>query len=172
MTQEIWKPVVGYEGIYEVSSGGRVRNSKGKILTPHLYGHGYLRIDLFKSSKKKSVAVHRLVAEAFVAKPKGAEVVNHLDECKTNNCVENLEWTTQKKNVNYGSANMKLSESLRRFYKKNPTPKRKQVRCVETQTMYPSISHASKDTGISLQNISSCAHKKRPTAGGYRWEFV
>lgn len=91
--KEIWKPVVGYEG-YEVSSFGRVRN-KHKILTPYLTEKGYLRCHI----RGKWHRIHRLVAEAFVQNPNNYSEVNHKDEDKTNNCVENLEWCNHSQNL-------------------------------------------------------------------------
>lgn len=121
---EIWKPVVGYEGLYEVSSFGRIKSldrqvksgynsfrlSKGKILKPIKDSKGYYMIQL---GRKNKYALHRLVAKAFIPNPNNHPCINHKDECKTNNKVENLEWYTYKYNNNYGTRLDRISESLR-----------------------------------------------------------
>ena len=101
--QEIWKDVVGFEGLYKVSNFGNVistrRNySKGTWYLKPFYNGGYLRVSLVVNCKKKSFLVHRLVAEAFIPNPDNRDTVNHIDGCKTNNHVENLEWTTPSEN--------------------------------------------------------------------------
>lgn len=99
--QEIWKDVVGFEGLYKFSNLGNVistrRNySKGTWYLKPFYNGGYLRVSLVVNWKKKSFLVHRLVAEAFIPNPDNRDTVNHIDGCKTNNHVENLEWATRK----------------------------------------------------------------------------
>lgn len=104
MTEEIWKPVVGYEGLYEVSSYGRVRSlRRGRILTGTINRDGYVRCHIKVNGVLKSHFVHRLVAEAFIPNPDNLSCVNHKDEVKINNSVENLEWCDRKYNNNYGS---------------------------------------------------------------------
>lgn len=105
MIDEIWKPVVGFEGFYEISSAGRVRSLKSchiRELKPRLNKHtGYLFLILGANGKQRTVTIHRLVAEAFLEKPDGLDYVNHKDEDKTNNRVENLEWCTPAYNNDY-----------------------------------------------------------------------
>jgi hypothetical protein len=106
MNKEIWKDIPGYDGLYRVSSTGRVisskyrKTNKASILSQRLGGNGYYTIDLHLKSVKKTKEVHQLVAIAFLShKPCGLlRVVNHIDEVKTNNNVENLEIVTHREN--------------------------------------------------------------------------
>ena len=113
--KEVWKEVKGYEGLYEVSNTGKVKSLYGwngkkhvcrqRIMRPTIVdmGYGYRRyvINLCKEGKKKHYSVHRLIAEAFLPNPNNYKVVNHIDCNPLNNCVENLEWCTQKHNIEH-----------------------------------------------------------------------
>ena len=110
---EEWRPVVGYEGLYEVSNTGQVRSLdkydtkgrflRGKTLKLLECTNGYLMIGLNKNGIRKVYLVHRLVAEAFIERFDGLYEVNHKDENKKNNSVDNLEWCSKKYNNNYGT---------------------------------------------------------------------
>ena len=110
---EEWRPIEGYEGLYEVSNTGRVRSLdkydsmnrflRGRILRLFTDGLGYLRAQLYSNSKRKSFLVHRLVAQAFIPNPDNLPQVNHRDENPSNDNVDNLEWCDGKYNVNYGT---------------------------------------------------------------------
>lgn len=93
MSKEIWKNVVGYEGLYEISNLGRVKSNcnGGRILKWNVSNNGYATVELFKNKKSKRVLVHRLVASAFIDNPNNLPQVNHIDENKLNNHVDNLE---------------------------------------------------------------------------------
>lgn len=109
MMGEIWKDIVDYEGIYQVSNLGNVRSIvadehyRSRILKPHSNGRGYLFVRLWKDKKGKAFLIHRLVALAFIPNPNNYPHVNHKSEVKTDNNVENLEWCTAKYNSNYGT---------------------------------------------------------------------
>ena len=109
--EEIWKDIIGYEGLYQVSSLGRVRSldrfyyrlHKGKVLSPTKDRYGYLTVTLNCNGKSKTIKIHRLVAQAFIENPDNLPQVNHKDEVKSNNCVDNLEWCSAKYNNNFGT---------------------------------------------------------------------
>lgn len=98
MSEEIWLPMKGYEGCYEVSSLGRVLSSTGCMREPNKTKLGYLKMNLSKEGVVKSMRVHRAVAMTFLDKPEGKDEVNHIDGDKTNNKVGNLEWCTSSEN--------------------------------------------------------------------------
>lgn len=117
MIEEIWRPIEGYEGLYEVSNTGKVRSldryvknghssyklHKGKVLSPAKDKNGYLKVNLSCNGKNNIIRVHRLVAQAFIENFDNLPEINHKDEDKTNNNVTNLEWCDRKYNNNYGT---------------------------------------------------------------------
>lgn len=172
MNERVWKPIREYEGLYEVSNFGEVRRVNGDIKTPTQTPYGYLVINLSKRSKVKTYMVHRLVAEAFVANPHNKPCVNHLDECKTNNNANNLEWVTHKENTNYGTARQRHKATLKEYFKTHPGKNRKAVKCIETDIIYSSMTEAASHMNVNRTNISGCIHGWQHTAGGYHWELV
>lgn len=110
---EKWLDVVGYEGLYEVSNYGRVRSVYTKrVLSPGL-SQGYFYVALYKDKKRSNKQVHRLVAEAFIPNPNNFPIINHKDEVKTNNMVENLEWCSYAYNNTYNGLAVKRGDSLK-----------------------------------------------------------
>ena len=113
--KEIWKDVKGYEGLYQVSNLGRIKSFNGydghkyirreKILNPYKQksGENYYRsvVKLIKNKNSKDYKVHRLVAKAFIPNPNNLPVINHIDGNPLNNRIDNLEWCTQKHNVEH-----------------------------------------------------------------------
>lgn len=103
---EEWRPVEGYEGLYEVSNLGRVKSigyGKERILKPVIDKDGYPMVNLYREGKRKTVRVHRLVGITFIPNPDNLPVINHKNEIKTDSRAENLEWTTVKGNTCYGT---------------------------------------------------------------------
>lgn len=160
---EQWKPVVGYEGLYEVSSHGNVYSMRTKKILRTYNQNGYLHVHLYKNGHRKNWAVHRLVANAFIPNPENLETVNHIDENKTNNHIHNLEWMSRGDNIRYSACNK---------VKKNVGKGRsKKVLCIETGQPYDSMQEAERQTGIAQSSISLCCNGKIKTAGGMHWCF-
>ena len=109
---EEWRAVPGYEGLYEVSNIGNVRNvRRNKLLRLQKTNNGYIRVVLSKNGIKTAFQVHRIAAQAFIPNPDNLPQINHKDEDKTNNNVTNLEWCDAKYNNNYGSRKDKARDT-------------------------------------------------------------
>lgn len=152
---------------YEINTKGQIRNSNKHILSQSISNNGYYRVHLCKNGKAKWYAVHRLVAETFIPNPLHLPEVNHKDENKLNNNVENLEWCDSKYNVNYGTRNKRMSKT-----KTNNKQLSLQVKCIETNIIYPSIMEAERQTGIYNTAIGRVCKGKQKTAGGYQWKYI
>ena len=138
---EEWKSIPGYEGLYEVSSYGRVKSLEisyirkngimdhkpEMILSPKNNGTGYFTVCLYKNKTHKYYLIHRLVAQAFLPNLDNLPCVNHIDEDKTNNRVDNLEWCTEKYNSNYKDVLKRRSQRMKEngIYEKNALKRRK-----------------------------------------------
>ena len=183
-TEEIWKPIPGYEGLYEVSSYGRVKrlerdvidkngvkyHKKERILKASPDGRGYLKVYLFDNeSRMKSIKVHRLVSETFISNPENKPQVNHKDEIKTNNHVENLEWMTAKENSNYGTRNERAGKAISKALSK---PVAQYSEDGELIKVWQSATEAACQLDICYQNISKTAQGNRKTCGGFVWKYV
>lgn len=181
---ETWKDIRGYEGLYQVSNLGRIRslgrvcnaknNSTSKkrerILTQEITVFGYCRVRLFDlEGKSKHYATHRIVAQEFIGNIDGYEI-NHKNEIKTDNRVENLEIVTSKQNCNYGTRNKRLSEkntANKALWCKGVIQKDKDGNVIAE---YESRLEAERKTGISNSNISKTCNGKKRTANGFIWE--
>lgn len=190
---ELWKDVKGYEGLYQVSNLGNVRSvdhetevtrngvtfailKKGKVLIPTTRQHGYLGVMLYGKGGHatrgfKTFSVHRLVAEAFVENPNGYDEINHLDECKTNNRADNLEWCDRVHNVRYGTG-------IERGHKKIGEQLRRPIVQMDMQgnviKEWQSMTEVEQETGMSKSNICNCCrhHPRYSHAYGYKWEYA
>lgn len=151
---------------YYISSYGRVlsrKNSAERILKPKKQKSGYLSVTLcYQPNKRKYYLVHRLVLSHFnpIENMDDYEV-NHKDENKENNRLENLEWSTSVENCNYGNRN----DKIRSFHNKR-------VQCVETGNFYDSCKIAAEETGTCRSSISNCLTGKRNMAGNCHWRLV
>lgn len=112
--EEVWKDISGWNGFYQISTHGRVKSLKrGKeiILTPSKNSSGYLTVSLSIEGKTFTKVVHRLVAIAFIPNPENKGDVNHIDEDKTNNHLENINWMTRKENLMWGTWNERQAKT-------------------------------------------------------------
>ena len=160
----MWKQVKGYNGKYEVDEQGQIRNAQtGAKLKATPSSLGYLRITLQHNGRQTKRYVHRLVAEAFIPNPQNLPEVNHKDEDKANNRLENLEWCTHQYNSTYG----KLSDF--RYNSRIPVAQKLNG---ETIAKFKSGIDASRATGTNPNSISRVCRGKQKTAGGYEWAVV
>jgi len=160
MKKEIWKDVVGFVGLYQVSNFGHVKRiclGKERILKPCLRG-AYYAVCLCKNNYKQRKHIHRLVAEAFIKNPENKPQVNHIDGNKLNNNLDNLEWVTISENVIHSY------KQLNRI-----PPRNAPVVCVETGKKYEKMLLASQETGASVSGICNVLSGISFTAGGYHW---
>lgn len=182
---EEWKDIRGYEGFYQISSLGHVRNlaiysfkynrviqrKYPRFLRQETTRDGYKRVVLSLYGKKKKYSVHRLVASAFIDNPNNYPEVNHKDECTDNNRVENLEWCTAKFNSNYGTLPQRIKE---RLLKNHPTAKVVNQYDMDGRLLntYPSARKASEDFNVSPSMIERACRGQAKTAAGYRWSYA
>lgn len=181
--EEIWKDIQGFEGKYQVSNMGRVRSldmtvhnpgrncdyfQKGRILVPYQERNGYLRVTLINGdrSTKQKISIHRIVAIAFVCGYAEGLEVNHIDEVRTNNRADNLEWVTPRENINHGGHNKRQSITKSRRVVQYDMDGR-------VVRSYYGLSEASRQTGIARENIGKCCNhaKGYVSAGGFLWAF-
>lgn len=169
---EIWKDIPHYEGLYQVSSLGRIWSVRSqRYLSLNHDRGGYLICGLTdKYGKRKTEKIHRLVALAFIGEPpEGKTCVNHLNEIKDDNRVENLEWASVKENNSYGTRIERVRQT------RNINAKQyKKVLCVETGEVYNSIRDAERKTGLYRSRIGLCCNNAygANTTGGYHWRFI
>lgn len=173
---EIWKDIEGYNGKYQISTLGRLRSyaqdtKNGKIKTGNKEKRGYLSYLLYDSDGSKSWhKIHRLVAEAFIDNPDNLPQVNHKDENKQNNCVDNLEWCTNDYNIHYGTAiernalaNMCCPTTSKKIYSVDEDGNRE---------YFDSIGEAERKTGNNHSNIVRALKGKRPRCGNRKWFYL
>ena len=170
--KEIWKDVVGYEGLYLVSDSGRIRGVKsGKVLKPGSTGK-YLFVVLCKDGKRTPISVHRVVATAFCDNPYLKSEVNHINEDRYDNRAVNLEWCTRLENIRHGTGIEKHAKS-----QMNDKRSRKIVQLSvdgDVICIYPSVHEMNRCTGYDRSAVSKSANgdSRYSTAYGYKWKYA
>ena len=172
---EIWKDIIGYEGLYQVSNLGNVRSlnyrntGKEKVLKAGKTKKGYLLVNLYKNGKMKTYLIHRLVYEAFKGPiPEGYQI-NHLSEIKNQNNLENLSLMTCKENVNFGTGKERSAKT--RTNGKCSKPVLQYDLSGNVIREYPSAQQAERETGYSQSNISACCRLVLKQAYGFIWRY-
>lgn len=165
---EQWRKIADYAN-YEVSDCGRVRNAKTmRVLKPHDNGYGYLTVGLCQHGKQRTLRVHRLVFVAFVGGvPEGMEI-NHIDEDKHNNRLENLEVITHADNMAYGMRGRRQSNTMRKLVGRPITQYNLDGTIV---CVHNSIAEAI-ERGYRGSSIVSCCRGRLKTSQGYKWEYA
>lgn len=164
--EETWKDIQDFEGKYQISNLGRVKslyNDNGykktyreKILKYSIKKNGYCQVILVKNRKRYSKNIHRLVAQAFIPNPNNLPCVNHKNEIKSDNAVENLEWCTISYNTRY-SCGVKINQySINNLFINS----------------WNNIAEISDKLKISRTSINNCLNDRSKTAGGYIWRYA
>lgn len=179
--QEIWKDVVGYEGLYKVSNLGNVISNRRnyKCGTRYLSSYdkgGYRRVSLVVNCQKKNLLVHRLVAEAFIPNPENKNAVNHIDGCKTNNCVDNLEWVTNQENTAHAiKIGLRPPDAPYRIRRGADNSRSKKVLQYDLDgnliAEYACSREAAEAIGSIKDSILRCCRGERMTHRGFVWKF-
>ena len=173
MVEEIWRTAVVDGEIYDnfkVSNLGRLINlnyrgtGRAKLMEPFDNGHGYLQVHLSKNKITKTFLVHRLVSEIFIPNPNNLTEINHIDEDKTNNRVDNLEWKSHKDNCNHGTRNERVAKALsKRVLQLSLTG--------DLIREWPSTAECERN-GFNHGHVADCCNGKQKTHKGFRWEYA
>ena len=168
------KDIPNFEGLYSATETGQIwSHYKNRFLTPTKSKNGYLKVILIKNKIPYNKMVHRLIAETFLPNPLNYPMVNHKDENKANNKVENLEWCDARYNANYGTNPTRLRERMKTFLKEHPdfnrgknNPSAIPIKCIETQEIFDTFTQAIQWCGLaSTACLTDYFNGKQKTAG-------
>lgn len=178
---EIWKDIVGYEGLYQISSKGNIVSKNGKVKSQAIDHGGYCTVWLSKNSVQKCLKVHRLVAQSFIENPENKKTVNHIDGVKTNNCVENLEWATHSENIIHANntglrkvtdAQRKAaSENGKKTCDKNRIRKAVYFEANGVRIEFVSAHEAARYIGGVASGIIGCCKGRLKKYKGFEWRY-
>ena len=170
--REEWRPVKGYEGLYEVSNTGKVaslnyNHTGARCELKQQSNNGYKTVPLAKDKVHKNVLVHRAVAEAFIDNPNNLPCINHISEDKSDNSVENLEWCTKAYNNTYGTRLSRVAKALAK-------PVRQTSLNGSEIARYSSLVAVKNSTGYDISHVAKVCRgiKGYKTAYGYKWEYI
>ena len=191
LENEEWIDIEGYEGLYQVSNMGRLkslnfhRSGKEGLMKPKKDKDrgGYLLVNLYKDGKMKTHKVHRLVANAFIDNPDNLPQVNHRNEIKTDNRVENLEFIDASGNINWGTRTKRATKTNKengcfdKLKKINKDRLSKQVEQLDKNTnnlikIWFSARQVQREKGFNQSSISKCCNGKLKSCGGFKWQYV
>lgn len=187
MGNEIWKSVVGYEGLYEVSNFGRVKSlerkinklwngkeitliNKGRIKNICVDSDGYCVVGFCVNGKSKTLKLHRIISHSFIPNPDNKPQVNHKDGIKTNNSIENLEWCTNKENIRHSFDKLNKYEKGYKIGNLNPVPVLQYTVDGKFVKEYKTRAEAARVIGKNQSDICKSVKSETKTVGGFRWK--
>lgn len=160
-----WFDIPGYEGLYQIRRDGTVRNAKSlKVLTGNVNSHGYIVMSLSRGGKKKDCKLHRLLALTFMPNTSDFDCINHKDENKLNNSLENLEWCTKGQNNRHAREILGVDMTAK--------PVCQSTMAGDFVALWANITVAAKNVGITGPCITSCCEGRSETAGGFVWNYA
>ena len=176
--QEIWKDIPNYEGKYQISNMGRVRNIQTNHIRKNNCSYGlYEKICLERNGKQELLSIHRLVGKAFIPNPQNKKEINHIDGNKRNNRADNLEWATRKENAQHSikiglQTKEQLDKAVKSMKVKNSKPIL-QIKNGKVIARYESAREASRQTKCWISAITCCAKQKKrfKTCKGFEWRY-